>query len=57
MAHRLRGQGIWLTAIRPPTVAQGSARLRITLTAAHTVEQVEQLVTALEQVSKECRHD
>lgn len=56
MAQKLRDKGIWLTAIRPPTVAEGSARLRITLTAAHTAEQVEQLVTALAQVSKECRH-
>ena len=53
MAARLREKGIWLTAIRPPTVPEGSARLRITLTAAHSVAQVEQLLAALEQVSKE----
>lgn len=39
---------IMLSAIRPPTVADGSARLRITLCASHTSEQVDQLLAALE---------
>ena len=53
MSQRLRELGIWVTAIRPPTVPEGGARLRVTLTAGHTCEQVAQLLAALEQVHKE----
>jgi 8-amino-7-oxononanoate synthase len=42
--------GIWVPAIRPPTVARGSSRLRITFSAAHELEDVETLVAALERV-------
>jgi 8-amino-7-oxononanoate synthase len=42
--------GFWVVAIRPPTVPAGSARLRITLSAAHTEEQVDALVETLARI-------
>ena len=45
----LRERGIMITAIRPPTVPQGTARLRITLSAAHTAADVDRLLEALQQ--------
>ncbi|NMF91545.1 8-amino-7-oxononanoate synthase [Aromatoleum petrolei] len=47
VARALWDAGLWVPAIRPPTVPQGSARLRISLTAAHTHQDVERLVAAL----------
>lgn len=47
VANRLRARGLWVTAIRPPTVPQGTARLRITLTAAHQSADIELLCSAL----------
>jgi 8-amino-7-oxononanoate synthase len=49
-AGSLQAKGIWVPAIRPPTVAPGTARLRVTLSAAHTHEEVAQLATALNQL-------
>lgn len=46
-AASLLDDGLLVTAIRPPTVAPGTSRLRVTLSAAHTEEQVERLARAL----------
>lgn len=48
-SQRLAGEGMWITAVRPPTVAPGASRLRITLSCAHTDQEVEKL---LQQVSR-----
>ena len=48
----LYGQGLWVPAIRPPTVPAGTARLRATLSAAHTHEDVAQLAAALNQLER-----
>lgn len=47
--QQLKERGIWLTAIRPPTVPQNAARLRVTLTAAHTTQDIDALLNALKE--------
>lgn len=47
LGARLLEAGYWVTPIRPPTVPAGTARLRITLSAAHTPAQVDGLLEAL----------
>jgi 8-amino-7-oxononanoate synthase len=44
----LRARGLWVPAIRPPTVPAGSSRLRITFSAAHEASDVDRLLEALE---------
>jgi 8-amino-7-oxononanoate synthase len=43
----LRDRGVWVPAIRPPTVAPGTARLRVTVSAAHTKDDIALLLDAL----------
>ena len=52
-AAALRARSLWVAAIRPPTVPANSARLRVTLSAAHTSEQVAQLAQAINQLESD----
>ncbi|ENA0609179.1 8-amino-7-oxononanoate synthase [Enterobacter bugandensis] len=52
LAQALRARGIWVTAIRPPTVPSGTARLRLTLTAAHDARDIDALLEALDVASQ-----
>ncbi len=47
LSQRLKAAGCWVSAIRPPTVPPGTARLRITLTAAHGFDDIDRLLEAL----------
>ncbi|MEZ4418284.1 MAG: aminotransferase class I/II-fold pyridoxal phosphate-dependent enzyme [Nitrospirales bacterium] len=50
MSRHLRAEGVWIPAVRPPTVPKGTSRLRITVTADHSLEQLEIALTALRKV-------
>ena len=52
IAAALYAQGLWVPAIRPPTVPAGTARLRVTLSAAHTANDVVRLSAALNQLEQ-----
>ena len=51
LSARLREAGVEVTAIRPPTVPQGTARLRVTFCAAHTIADIHQLLHVLENLN------
>jgi 8-amino-7-oxononanoate synthase len=51
LSEGLRKRDIWVPAIRPPTVPQGTARLRISLSAAHSEQDVAQLISALHELA------
>ena len=53
----LKARGLLVGAIRPPTVPVGSARLRVTLSAAHSEAQLEQLLDALAECWPQVRDD
>ena len=57
LSAALRQRGILVTAIRPPTVPKGTARLRVTLSAIHTEQQVDRLLEALAQAQQELIHE
>jgi 8-amino-7-oxononanoate synthase len=48
----LLDDGLWVPAIRPPTVPVGTSRLRVTLSAAHSDDDVGRLVQALAQLPR-----
>jgi 8-amino-7-oxononanoate synthase len=53
VSEALWRRGVWVPAIRPPTVPRGSARLRITLSAAHAEADVDALLAALTEIAGE----
>ncbi|EOG8082850.1 8-amino-7-oxononanoate synthase [Citrobacter sp. CK184] len=48
LADTLREQGCWVSAIRPPTVPAGTARLRLTLTQVHEAQDIDRLLEVLD---------
>ncbi|MCU7834109.1 MAG: 8-amino-7-oxononanoate synthase [gamma proteobacterium symbiont of Taylorina sp.] len=54
ISQALEAKGILVTAIRPPTVPKGTARLRITFSADHSEKDIEQLLSALDEVQSLC---
>nr|WP_324258631.1 8-amino-7-oxononanoate synthase [Cellvibrio fontiphilus] len=61
ISQKLAERGILIIAIRPPTVAAGSSRLRITFSAQHSIAQVDQLLSTLadilREIPREVAHD
>ena len=55
-AKLLDEAGYWIPAIRPPTVPLGSARLRITFSANHSVDDLRKLITTLKKIEQEINH-
>jgi 8-amino-7-oxononanoate synthase len=51
LSAKLREAGFWATAIRPPTVPQGAARVRLAFIAAHTEQDIDGLLEALGAVA------
>lgn len=52
-SQALEAEGLLVTAIRPPTVAKGSARLRITFSASHTDAQLDRLLDSLDKICQQ----
>ena len=51
VSDQLAERGLLVPAIRPPTVPRGTARLRISLSAAHGQDDVERLIVALDEIA------
>ncbi|MCB0218639.1 MAG: 8-amino-7-oxononanoate synthase [Chrysiogenetes bacterium] len=52
-ARRLLAEGVFVTGIRPPTVPEGTCRLRATVMASHTGDQLSRALTAFESIGKD----
>lgn len=55
LSQALLERGVFVPAIRPPTVPEGTARLRISLSAAHTAQDVDRLLAALRESAHAAR--
>jgi glycine C-acetyltransferase/8-amino-7-oxononanoate synthase len=53
LAERLLGHGVYVPAIRPPTVPDGTSRLRFTVTSEHTTAQIDEALHALRLAARE----
>jgi 8-amino-7-oxononanoate synthase len=51
LSRSLWERGLWVPAIRPPTVPKGTARLRISVSAAHTAADIDHLVSTLKELT------
>lgn len=52
-SEKLMDEGVFIPAIRPPTVPKGSSRLRITVMATHTMEQLDTVIIKMRKIGKE----
>ncbi len=52
IGQALRDLGFWVGSVRPPTVPQGTSRLRVTLSAAHTEAQLDALMSAIADIER-----
>ncbi|MFJ8090056.1 8-amino-7-oxononanoate synthase [Lysinibacillus sp. NPDC095746] len=52
-SEKLMEEGVFIPAIRPPTVPKGSSRLRITVMATHTMEQLDTVIIKMKKIGKE----
>lgn len=52
-SEKLMDEGIFIPAIRPPTVPKGSSRLRITVMATHTIEQLNTVISKMKKIGRE----
>ena len=52
MSQQLQEKGIYIPAIRPPTVPKGTSRLRVTVTAEHSMPQIDVALAAIQQIGQ-----